>query len=187
MKLWTGSAAIGVRGTKVYLAGGMLTLTPGPGGLQDTVATYDVVSGRWEKLSDLPEARDHVGGAVIGSTFYVVGGRDRGQVNVRDTVYAFDLRTRRWSERAPMPTVRGRARSPPARSAKLGSRRGTPPDRWVGDELAGGDGRLGPAGPLRPFRGRLLRRLRDVPIEHMVPEDRQEAAVDAATPQPSTG
>ncbi|MFB4289743.1 Kelch repeat-containing protein [Nonomuraea sp. ATR24] len=105
-----GSAAIGVRGTKIYLAGGMLTLTPGPGGLQDTVATvtsYDVVSGRWEKLPDLPEARDHVGGAVIGSTFYVVGGRDRGQVNVRDTVYAFDLRTRRWSERAPMPTARG--------------------------------------------------------------------------------
>ncbi|MEV4224953.1 hypothetical protein [Nonomuraea sp. NPDC049725] len=26
-----------------------------------------------------------------------------------------------------------------------------------------------------------------VPIRHMVPEDWQEAAVDAATPQPSTG
>ncbi|MFI6906440.1 Kelch repeat-containing protein [Nonomuraea sp. NPDC050394] len=105
-----GSAAIGVRGTKIYLAGGMLTLQPGPGGLQDTVDTvssYDVVTGRWEKLPDLPQARDHVGGAVIGSTFYVVGGRDRGQVNVRDSVYALDLRTRRWSERAPMPTARG--------------------------------------------------------------------------------
>ncbi|MET8864747.1 kelch repeat-containing protein [Nonomuraea sp. NPDC004580] len=105
-----GSAAMGVRGTKIYLAGGMRTLTPGPGGLQDTVdlvSSYDVATGRWERLPSLPQARDHVGGAVIGSTFYVLGGRDRGQVNVRDTVYALDLRARRWSERAPMPTARG--------------------------------------------------------------------------------
>ncbi|MEV0314898.1 Kelch repeat-containing protein [Nonomuraea fuscirosea] len=105
-----GSAAMGVRGTKIYLAGGMRTLTPGPGGLQDTVdlvSSYDVVTGRWESLPSLPQARDHVGGAVVGSTFYVLGGRDRGQVNVRDTVYALDLRSRRWSERAPMPTARG--------------------------------------------------------------------------------
>lgn len=105
-----GSAAVGVRGTKIYLAGGMRTLTPGPGGLQDTVDTvssYDVVTGRWESLPSLPEARDHVGGAILGATFYVLGGRDRGQVNVRDSVYALDLRTRRWTERAPMPTARG--------------------------------------------------------------------------------
>ncbi|SEQ48606.1 Kelch motif-containing protein [Lentzea xinjiangensis] len=105
-----GSAAIGVRGMKIYLAGGMRTLTPGSGGLQDTVDTvssYDVVTGRWETLPSLPQARDHVGGAVVGNTFYVLGGRDRGQVNVRDTVYAFDFRDRRWTERAPMPTARG--------------------------------------------------------------------------------
>ncbi|GGP85898.1 Kelch repeat-containing protein [Saccharothrix coeruleofusca] len=105
-----GSAAMGVRGTKIYLAGGMRTLTPGPGGLQDTVDTvssYDVVTGRWETLPSLPQARDHVGGAVVGNTFYVLGGRDRGQVNVRDTVYAFDFGTGRWTERAPMPTARG--------------------------------------------------------------------------------
>lgn len=105
-----GSAAIGVRGSKIYLAGGMRTLTPGPGGLQDTVATvstYDTRTGRWGRLPDLPEARDHVGGAVVGNTFYVIGGRDRGQDNVRDTVYAFDFRTRRWTQRAPMPTPRG--------------------------------------------------------------------------------
>ncbi|GAA1246582.1 Kelch repeat-containing protein [Streptomyces javensis] len=105
-----GSAAIGVHGTKILLAGGMRTLEPGSGGLQDTVDTvssYDVVSGGWEKLPSLPQARDHVGGAVVGTTFYVLGGRDRGQVNVRDTVYALDPHYRRWSERAPMPTARG--------------------------------------------------------------------------------
>lgn len=108
-----GSAAVGVRGNKIFLAGGMRTLTPGPGGLQDTVATvtsYDTKTGRWGRLADLPEARDHVGGAVVGNTFYVLGGRDRGQANVRDTVYAYDFQTRRWTERAPMPTPRRRRR-----------------------------------------------------------------------------
>lgn len=105
-----GSAAIGVHGTRIVLAGGMRVLVPGAGGLQDTVDTvsaYDVVTGRWESLPRLPQARDHAGGAVVGGTFYVLGGRDRGQVNVRDTVHALDLRGRRWSERAPMPTARG--------------------------------------------------------------------------------
>ncbi|MFC8939938.1 Kelch repeat-containing protein [Streptomyces griseoincarnatus] len=105
-----GSAAMGVSGRKILLAGGMRVLVPGAGGLQDTVATvsaYDVVTGRWEELPALPEARDHVGGAVVGETFYVLGGRDRGQVNVRDTVYAWEHGARRWTERAPMPTARG--------------------------------------------------------------------------------
>jgi N-acetylneuraminic acid mutarotase len=105
-----GSSAIGVRGSTVYLAGGMRTLTPGPGGLQDTVdlvQSYDAVTGRWRTLPSLPQARDHVGGAVVGNRLYVVGGRDRGQVNVRDSVYALNLSTHRWSARAPMPTARG--------------------------------------------------------------------------------
>ncbi|GAA3935517.1 Kelch repeat-containing protein [Actinoplanes auranticolor] len=105
-----GSAAMGVQGTRIHLAGGMRTLTPGPGGLQDTVTNvdaYDVTTGTWTSLPDLPEARDHVGGVVIGRTFYVLGGRDRGQVNVRDTVYSLDLRGGGWTERAPMPTARG--------------------------------------------------------------------------------
>ncbi|MEU2989558.1 Kelch repeat-containing protein [Streptomyces griseoincarnatus] len=71
------------------------------------MSAYDVVTGRWEELPALPEARDHVGGAVVGETFYVLGGRDRGQVNVRDTVYAWEHGARRWTERAAMPTARG--------------------------------------------------------------------------------
>ncbi|GGR70984.1 hypothetical protein GCM10010252_06550 [Streptomyces aureoverticillatus] len=97
--------------TKVYLAGGMRSLAPVPGGLQDTVDTvssYDVKTGAWDSLPRLPEARDHVGGAVVGGSLYVLGGRDGGQENVRGQVYALDLaRPRRWGERAPMPTPRG--------------------------------------------------------------------------------
>ena len=105
-----GSAAVGVRGTTIYLAGGMRTLTPGPGGLHDTVATvtaYDTATDSWSQLPDLPEARDHVGGAVVGDTLHVLGGRDRGQDNVRDDVFALDLTSRTWTELAPMPTPRG--------------------------------------------------------------------------------
>ncbi|AGP33963.1 Kelch repeat-containing protein [Sorangium cellulosum] len=102
-----GSAAVGVEGTKIYLAGGLRSLTPR---FQDTVldvSSYDVATGAWEALPDLPEPRDHVGGAVVGSTFYVLGGRANGQGNVKDTVFAYDLSERAWSTRAPMPTARG--------------------------------------------------------------------------------
>ncbi|WP_437733554.1 Kelch repeat-containing protein [Sorangium sp. So ce1335] len=102
-----GSAAVGAHGTKIYLAGGLRSLTPD---FQDTVpafSSYDVETGEWETLPDLPEPRDHVGGAVVRSTFYVLGGRANGQVNVKDTVFAYDLSAGTWSTRAPMPTARG--------------------------------------------------------------------------------
>ncbi|WP_437805864.1 Kelch repeat-containing protein [Sorangium sp. So ce1078] len=102
-----GSAAVGASGTKIYLAGGLRSLSPR---FQDTVlefSSYDVETGAWEALPDLPEPRDHVGGAVVGSTFYVLGGRANGQGNVKDTVFAYDLSAGAWSTRAPMPTARG--------------------------------------------------------------------------------
>ncbi|MEU4848495.1 hypothetical protein [Streptomyces gilvosporeus] len=51
----------------------------------------------WESLPRLPEARDHVGGALITGTLYVLCDRDRGQAHVRGEVYALDLRNRWWS------------------------------------------------------------------------------------------
>ncbi|MGK4003222.1 kelch repeat-containing protein [Sorangium sp. So ce1036] len=102
-----GSAAVGTKGTKIYLAGGLRSLSSP---FQDTVPTfssYDVATGAWEALPDLPEPRDHVAGAVVGSTFYVLGGRANGQDNVADTVFAYDLAEGAWSTRAPMPTARG--------------------------------------------------------------------------------
>ena len=105
-----GSSAVGVRGTDIFLAGGMRSLTPEVGGLQDTVDTvssFSVTTGRWTTLSSMPGARDHSGGVIIDNTFYVVGGRDRGQANVRGNVYALDLNMNQWTEREPMPTPRG--------------------------------------------------------------------------------
>ncbi|GKT43446.1 Kelch-like protein terF [Colletotrichum spaethianum] len=113
-----GSATVGVYGKKIYLAGGMRTLEPiGEAGEQDTVDTvtaFDTESLSWYTLpstaQNLPEGRDHAGGSVVGSKFYVIGGRERGQRNVKDTVFMLDLDNLEggWTTKdRRMPTARG--------------------------------------------------------------------------------
>lgn len=112
-----GSAAVGVCGSTIYLAGGMRALVPAAGGVQDTVDTvvaFDTAGGKWiplpEPATRMPEGRDHAGAAVVGRTFHVLGGRLRGQVNVKDTVFALDLEdlSGGWTTRkGRMPTPRG--------------------------------------------------------------------------------
>lgn len=113
-----GSAAMGVHEGKIYLAGGMRTLeATGPGGLQDTVSIvsiFDTKSGEWlevpEAVKNIPEARDHAGAAVVEDKFYVLGGRDHGQLNVKDTVFILDFcdLEKGWrTSEARMPTPRG--------------------------------------------------------------------------------
>ncbi|KAL0579165.1 hypothetical protein V5O48_002846 [Marasmius crinis-equi] len=106
-----GASAVGVSGDKVYIAGG-LTVLNFLTEEQDTIATglvYDTRTKEWSELPDLPEGRDHVGGAVVGETFYVVGGRVHGQNNVRGTVFALNLTATEqvWVEKSEMPTPRG--------------------------------------------------------------------------------
>ncbi|KAL0576558.1 Leucine-zipper-like transcriptional regulator 1 [Marasmius crinis-equi] len=106
-----GSSAVGVWGDQVLLAGGIRTLN-GPRGEHDTVATglvYDTRTKKWSELPDLPDGRDHAGGAVVAGTFYVVGGRLGGRNNVRGTVFAMNLtgEERVWVEKSMMPTPRG--------------------------------------------------------------------------------
>lgn len=114
-----GAAVVGVYGPRVYLAGGLRLLDLLPvAGAQDTAAdvtAFDTASGAW--VADLPAAarelpapRDHAVGAVVGGTFYVLGGRERGQTNVKDTVFALDLEDldAGWRTSAGrMPTARG--------------------------------------------------------------------------------
>jgi N-acetylneuraminic acid mutarotase len=112
-----GSAAIGVYDGKIYLAGGMRTLQLEGERLQDTVDTvsiYDTRRERWitvpEGARKIPGGRDHAGAGVVGDKFYVLGGRDHGQNNVKDTVFILDLRNvqRGWvTSSARMPTPRG--------------------------------------------------------------------------------
>ncbi|KAF6762610.1 hypothetical protein DFP72DRAFT_1001102 [Ephemerocybe angulata] len=113
-----GSAAMGVYKDIIYLAGGMslLPLDPKFGVQQsvDTVSAFNTTSGQWitlpEEARTLPGRRDHAGAAVHNGVFYVLGGRDRGQVNVRGDVFALDLNhlEEGWVvKKGKMPTPRG--------------------------------------------------------------------------------
>ncbi|KAF2731297.1 galactose oxidase [Polyplosphaeria fusca] len=114
-----GSAAMGVWGDKIILAGGMRALVlSGPGaGLQDTVdvvSMFDTGTGEYvavpEAAKRMPGGRDHAGAAVVGGKMYVLGGREGGQLNVKDTVFVLDLGSMEEGWRvsgARMPTARG--------------------------------------------------------------------------------
>ncbi|KPM41913.1 hypothetical protein AK830_g4657 [Neonectria ditissima] len=111
-----GSATMGVHGETIYLAGGMtqLSVISGYQDSIDSVLAFDTCSETWitlpEPATRIPEGRDHAGGAVVGSTYYVIGGRYFGQHNFRDTVFALDLRhpNRGWrTSSGRMPTARG--------------------------------------------------------------------------------
>lgn len=118
-----GSAAVGVRGDHlVFLAGGL----SGMGRAQAAVSRYDPARGTWSvgaagaALPPLPEARDHGGGAVVGSTLYVVGGRNGSPTAFEPRTWALDVsgapaadgnatagRGAKWTQRASVQTPRG--------------------------------------------------------------------------------
>ena len=107
-----GSSAVGVLDQTIYLAGGMTYLDLVDEGSQDSVSTvssYNVSSGEWNiDFPSLPQPRQHVGGAVVDGTFYVIGGREDGINGFADTVYALDLNnSTTWTTLSPMPTARG--------------------------------------------------------------------------------
>jgi N-acetylneuraminic acid mutarotase len=112
-----GSAAVGVYKDKIYLAAGMLQLELVENGKQqstDIVSVFNTRTWEWEDVPEaarqVPEARDHAGVAVVGSKFYVLGGRNTGQENNRGTVFILDLcrLDAGWkTSSARMPTARG--------------------------------------------------------------------------------
>jgi len=108
-----GSAAAVAYNNTIYLAGGI----PSSGGRTvDTVSAYHISSNTWisnslpEVARRLPEARDHAGYAIVGSKFYVLGGRANGVTAVKDTVFILDLADLQKGWRVvemKMPTARG--------------------------------------------------------------------------------
>src|SRR2546428_2977998 len=87
---------------KVYVIGGF--------GGPDRVERYDAVTGRWDRIADLPHGVDHaMSSAVFGlqtrgdEGVYVFGGY-AGGATARS--FRLDVSTGRWSEIAPMPSPR---------------------------------------------------------------------------------
>lgn len=102
-----GSAAVGVHGKRIWLVGGL----SGLGNAVHFVSSFDTVSGKWTSYpnASLPEIRDHGGGAVVGNTFYFVGGRTGDPSSRKPNTWALDLTapSLKWVEKAKMPTPRG--------------------------------------------------------------------------------
>ena len=90
-----GSAYMGVHGEMVYLAGGMTVLQPTYQDSLTMVTAFNTTSGKWQRLppaaADIPEGRQHGVSSIVRDTFYVIGGRWFGQMNVRGTVFKLDL------------------------------------------------------------------------------------------------
>jgi N-acetylneuraminic acid mutarotase len=90
-----GSAIMGVHGEMIYVAGGMTFLDFEDQNSVSSVIAFNTTSGNWQKLPDaasnLPEGRQHGVGEVVGSTFYVLGGRYMKREYVRGTVFKLDL------------------------------------------------------------------------------------------------
>jgi N-acetylneuraminic acid mutarotase len=108
---WAGSAAVGVKGSTIYMAGGILRLILSAADEEDTVSfftSYDVVTKQFSALPDMPDPRDHAGVGLIDDKLYVIGGRAYGHNNTKDSAYAFDIKNNCWvTGLAPMPIPRG--------------------------------------------------------------------------------
>ncbi|KAI8949358.1 hypothetical protein F4801DRAFT_580455 [Xylaria longipes] len=106
-----GAAAVGVHGSQIILAGGMRSLNFSIGGHHDTikrVTLYDTRTQEWRTLRPLPEPRDDLGGAVVYSKFYVMGGRDHGHANIKNTTWALNLKDWKadWVRKKDLPKPR---------------------------------------------------------------------------------
>jgi N-acetylneuraminic acid mutarotase len=104
-----GSAAVGVRGSTVYLARGQtyLSLIGGAEGTTSIFTSYNVKTKQFAVLPPMPEPRDHAGVGLVGNKLYVLGGRDYEQNNTKNTAFAYDIERNHWSTGlATMPMAR---------------------------------------------------------------------------------
>ncbi|KAH7165196.1 hypothetical protein EDB81DRAFT_838026 [Dactylonectria macrodidyma] len=105
-----GSSIVSVYGDEIILAGGVQKIEYKVNGAEETVnivSAFNIRTHEWRSYPQLPEGREHAGGAIMSDKFYVVGGRYLSPLNVRGTVYVLSLKSLQWDELAPMPTPRG--------------------------------------------------------------------------------
>src|SRR4051812_18036198 len=98
-----GAGGVAAYGKKIYYAGGLHAGVAVP-----WFDVYDTVANTWTTLPNMPEARDHFQGAVVGTRFYAIGGRKTAidaTIRVND---AYDFASHAWTKGLkPLPTARG--------------------------------------------------------------------------------
>ena len=101
------TAAVGVIGDQVYLAGGYFWDGVETGFL-DRLDRFDPVTGTWAELAPMSQPRSLAAGVVLDGLFYVIGGwTDTGRGNaILGTVEVFDPASGTWTTRTPVPHVR---------------------------------------------------------------------------------
>ena len=83
-----GGGGVAVYGGKIYYAGGLHN-----GNVVAWFDVYDPATDSWQRLPDMPVARDHFHAAVVDGKFYAIGGR-AGAINATSpTVDLYDLGT----------------------------------------------------------------------------------------------
>ena len=98
-----GAGGVAVHAGKIYYTGGLAN-----GVAVSWFDEYDPATDTWTALPDMPTARDHFDGAVVGDRFYAIGGRQRFIGATTPVNEAFDFTTRSWvTNLASLPTQRG--------------------------------------------------------------------------------
>ncbi len=92
-----------VGGNQIHVVGGYIGGKPH----HAVHVMFDVSTGKWSTLADLPDQLDHVGTTAVGGMLYAMGGYN--PKGVTDAVYRFDPGTGHWTTLAPMPTPRAAA------------------------------------------------------------------------------
>ncbi|HEY0711688.1 MAG TPA: kelch repeat-containing protein, partial [Polyangia bacterium] len=100
-----GAAAVGVYGTKVLLAGGVLrgqsANALNTGVRKAELLTYDTVADTWEMTGEMPIENGYAMGAVIGKQFWILGGSTN--IARTDQVLVYDIEAKTWATKPPLP------------------------------------------------------------------------------------
>jgi len=98
-----GAGGVAVHNGKIYYAGGLSASVAVP-----WLDVYDPSTNGWQRLPDMPRARDHFHAAVVDGKLYAIGGRNK-EVDATTTANdAYDIAANRWATGlASLPTARG--------------------------------------------------------------------------------
>ncbi len=97
-----GASGVAVLGSRIYIVGGLAG--------RRAVARcdgYDVATGEWFDVPDLPRAADHMAAGEVGGAVVVAGGRSRGIRAHTGETHVLDPAAGVWRTVSPMPTPRG--------------------------------------------------------------------------------